>query len=477
MQRMKVIVVGTGTRVTHLMHELDRDKVDVLFFVDPTHRHVGQQFCGRKVFALDHIVAASFDYVLFDGDSVEVLDKLLQMGVPFQKLVPINPELFHRSLSARHHESLELLKKPRKAPGRKARIALINYNNSNYHGYALMKYIPDDILEKYEVDLIQEENREALHDYDVIVSSHYDGIYHGKHVNIELWHGFPIKRMGLLHEQSVYPSALEFMERRSKHTDLILSYSQLYTTFFNASFPSVATKYRITGMPRNDLLFEDGSLDKLERISNRDLKNEHVVFYMPTWRKGANDKAEVSRPRTGLFGFPDEDNGKILRFVEQNRVFLVVKLHPFEHEQLKDLELFRHERIFLLSDEQLMASNIHLYELLPSAKVLVTDYSSVYFDTLLIDLPVIFAPTDVDEYRESRGFMLEPYQFLTPGPTVFRFQDLEQAFRRFAGDHDEYKEARATVRKLVFRYEDNQSSLRAWREIDNYLTGKGIGRG
>lgn len=40
--------------------------------------------------------------------------------------------------------------------------------------------------------------------------------------------------------------------------------------------------------------------------------------------------------------------------------------------------------------------------------VLITDYTSAYFDFLLLDKPVVFNFYDFEEYSETRGFSFTP---------------------------------------------------------------------
>jgi len=46
--------------------------------------------------------------------------------------------------------------------------------------------------------------------------------------------------------------------------------------------------------------------------------------------------------------------------------------------------------------------------------LLITDYSSIYFDYLLLDRPIIFLPYDIDAYSGENGFTV-PYDEFTPG--------------------------------------------------------------
>lgn len=56
----------------------------------------------------------------------------------------------------------------------------------------------------------------------------------------------------------------------------------------------------------------------------------------------------------------------------------------------------------LLGKKLLTVPNqMDLYEILPHTDLLITDYSSVYFDYLLLDKPIVFTPTDLGEYSKN----------------------------------------------------------------------------
>lgn len=472
---MRIIVFGTGSSADAFYNALDRECCEILYFVDNNKEKQSTKYLEYDIEPPEKLLGTEFDLVVIASQySYEIQRQLLSMGIPFEKIVPYHYEAHTDLFRKTYKETIGNLTsqcKPSARQSRKTRIAVTNYNYSNSNGYALLRWLPDFISDKYEVSLIGPDRKDELHLYDVIVSSNFDGIYNGKHLNIELWHGFPIKRMGMMYEQYATTRFISYQEHRARHIHRIASYSHLYTTFYNACYPTDSKKYRITGLPRNDLLFSSGSMRKLNKITNRSLDGKNIVFYLPTWRKlNFNKWVDVERDWSQLFHFPNESDNQIAEMLDQLDLFLVVKLHPSEYNQYKEIPLFRHERVFLLNDEILEKECIHLYELLPSAKILITDYSSVFFDTLLIDIPVIFAPTDQQEYSENRGFLLEPYQFLTPGPTVHNLDQLKQEIMLCLEGKDRYKTARAEVKQLVFQYPDNQSSLRVWQMIDEFLS-------
>jgi CDP-ribitol ribitolphosphotransferase len=125
--------------------------------------------------------------------------------------------------------------------------------------------------------------------------------------------------------------------------------------------------------------------------------------------------------------------------------------------------------IYLLTDSMLNQNRVDLYEILGACDLLITDYSSVYFDFLLLNRPIIFTPTDLEAYRSTRGLLLHPYEFWTPGPKTFNQDDLQQAIFQSFDNPMTYDSERRTISGMAHTYQDDQSSARIWREIDLYV--------
>ena len=83
------------------------------------------------------------------------------------------------------------------------------------------------------------------------------------------------------------------------------------------------------------------------------------------------------------------------------------------------------------TDADLLSRQLTLYRLLAHADMLITDYSSVWVDWLLIDRPMAFAIADMKEYVASRG-TFQPLEDYLPGPITDSLPGLERAIRKRA---------------------------------------------
>jgi CDP-glycerol glycerophosphotransferase len=101
--------------------------------------------------------------------------------------------------------------------------------------------------------------------------------------------------------------------------------------------------------------------------------------------------------------------------------------------------------------------------LLKITDVLVTDYSSVYMDYLLLDRPIIFFPYNYEKYMAANEGLLFDYNSMTPGPKCYSQDQLHKEITDCAVNHkDEYANERARIKKLAFKYEDGRSCERIW---------------
>ena len=125
--------------------------------------------------------------------------------------------------------------------------------------------------------------------------------------------------------------------------------------------------------------------------------------------------------------------------------------------------------ITLITEKQLKKEDMEFYETLNAADLLITDYSSVYFDYLLLDRPLIFVPVDLEEYIETRGLLLEPYDAWTPGPKCLDQAHLEREIVRNLTHPEAYTQERKALSRIVHRYRDGNASDRVWRLINQLM--------
>ena len=100
---------------------------------------------------------------------------------------------------------------------------------------------------------------------------------------------------------------------------------------------------------------------------------------------------------------------------------------------------------------------MQLYELVAHADALVTDYSSIYFDYLLLNRPIGFTCDDMEAYGGNRGFVVDNPLELMPGMKIQNYPEFVAfAEKVFAGD-DGFREERERVNNLVNADQDGQS--------------------
>ena len=115
-------------------------------------------------------------------------------------------------------------------------------------------------------------------------------------------------------------------------------------------------------------------------------------------------------------------------------------------------------------------SKSDIYPLLPMFDMMVTDYSSIFFDFLLLDRPVTFHCPDLASYKaDDRGMCLN-YDEIAAGRRTTSFAELLSALDEFAkGTEDEYGPEREAVKNLVHDHKDGLSGDRFVSYLDAEL--------
>ncbi|MEJ5230087.1 MAG: CDP-glycerol glycerophosphotransferase family protein [Pseudothermotoga sp.] len=283
-------------------------------------------------------------------------------------------------------------------------------------------------------------------------------------VYIELWHGFPTKKAGLMDMR---------VQKYEGTPDIFCSYSEFGTVLRNACLGLSINRYVITGAPRNDYLLTSNGRRNLEELFDIDLEGKKVVIFAPTFRVGWQDFVEGNKSRDNLFGFQRFDLQLFIDFLKANNIVFFMKLHPNEEHFFVDhYKGFESKHIRVIDSLQLKQARIDFYQLLNGADLLITDYSSVYFDWLLLDRPVIFIPVDLKEYKETRGGWLLDYEYWTAGPKCVDQKTLQAEIKRCLEESNYYKEQRQFICNLVHKYKDANSTERVLQLIEKALGGE-----
>jgi CDP-glycerol glycerophosphotransferase (TagB/SpsB family) len=94
---------------------------------------------------------------------------------------------------------------------------------------------------------------------------------------------------------------------------------------------------------------------------------------------------------------------------------------------------------------------------LPEIDVLITDYSSIYLDYLLLNRPCIFIPHDIEQYKEGRGLLLDDYDFWAPGYKVKSFMEFLESLKCSLSGLDPYKTHREEICRQFNYYQTDNS--------------------
>jgi len=275
------------------------------------------------------------------------------------------------------------------------------------------KQVFNDLKRKYGNNVVYSYSMAALRVFvssKVIVVSHavYDitpfDIFHKNKKVVNLWHGFTFKTIGAL-VNGLSEESKEKIKSIYSKTELMISSSEAESEILSKSFGVDISKIKVTGYPRYDLLTHQKDKSILEKLSLP--KDKKLILYAPTFR----DVGDFS-----IFPFDDFSSEKLYKFLEDTNSILLLRFHKNDLNKVESKIEFN-DRIINFNQKVLEEVN----DILPFVDLLITDYSSILMDYVLLDKPMIFFPYDIEEYKKTRGFNFEVDSFY-PGRSIFSFK-------------------------------------------------------
>lgn len=255
----------------------------------------------------------------------------------------------------------------------------------------------------------------------------------GRAIIINLWHGVPLKKV-------CYDNKYEkdWNSPKQKFRDMLINVplgnmyyiatSKIFINIYQSAFR--VSKYQVLclGQPRCDIFFKKGNKIKY-------FPRKNIILYCPTHRKEGKEKINISK----LF-----DLDRLEAYLSKYDFYFVVKKHFYHRNETEDFRAYPH----IIDATKI---DIDIQRLIMETKAMVTDYSSIYIDYLLLDLPLLFYCYDYEKYLAQDRELYFKYEDVTPGLKARNFDELLKELVLFAENGSEYaREERERVKNLFY---------------------------
>ncbi len=224
-------------------------------------------------------------------------------------------------------------------------------------------------------------------------------------VYLNTWHGTPLKTLGKSTEN-------DFFDIANVQKNFVMADYLLYPS--NYMMDIMIKDYMIQGLANNKIML--CGYPRNEVFLRNDVKNikkqlgisaKTLIAYMPTWR-GSVRSFDIERQ----IKIAEKHIKQISEKLNANQV-LYVNMHPYIGNKI-NVEKYNNVKTF--------PKDLETYDFLSICDILITDYSSVFFDFATTNKKIILFAYDEKEYFENRGVYL-PFNEL-PFPKVKTVEDL-----------------------------------------------------
>lgn len=236
--------------------------------------------------------------------------------------------------------------------------------------------------------------------------------------------------------------------------DYCITTSLLSSQIISHAYNIPLYKFHALGFSRNDELLKNRRIDEFNHCLERCLEYpiNKVILYTPTHR---DYEESIHNNIRDILGFQVKGN-KLTEILRRYGAVIVCKIHSKQNLEALKAELPVGVLLYHAN------KNYGLCELMQYSDCLITDYTSVYFDYLLLDKPVIFNFYDFEKYKEFRGFSFDPLNGIIAGEVFTDEKSFCEKLELVLSGEDKWKQKRQWVRELVHKYVDDDSSQRIY---------------
>lgn len=259
-------------------------------------------------------------------------------------------------------------------------------------------------------------------------------------IYINTWHGIPLKTLG--YDQPLDKISVSNTVRNFIQSDYLISANSFLTEIYTRAYKLDGIykgKIIEEGYPRLDTVVKTERKDVINLLKKENVKvdeNKKIVLYAPTW-KGRD------------FYNPDCDINDYLELKQiiENKINcdeyqVLIKVHQAVYNRIRD-EISEYPFI--------VPATIDANVILSATDILISDYSSIYFDFLATGKPVLFYIPDVENYKEYRGMYFGIDEL--PGPYTDSVEQIADWINDIDSVFDSVKEKYQKIQKWCCDFE------------------------
>lgn len=280
-------------------------------------------------------------------------------------------------------------------------------------------------------------------------------------IYINTWHGIPLKTLG--YDLPDGNLAVANVLRNFLSTDYLISPNSFHTGIYLDTF-KLQGLYEGTiieeGQPRSDMIYHADRMEVINELKALGVSidpDKKIIMYAPTWK--GSDFGNPELGLTAYFDFLD----KVKSSIDTDEYQVFVKPHQQVYRFIKDDPQISSEFI---------PATIDTNSLLSVVDILVSDYSSIYFDFLDTKRPVLFYIPDLEMYKNYRGVYF-PLEEL-PGPTTKSLDDIVNWINDIDHVQEEYQEVYDKNVAWACPKDDGRVSEKVWEIVLDHKEGYNV---
>lgn len=263
---------------------------------------------------------------------------------------------------------------------------------------------------------------------------------------VDLWHG-----CGYKGDQK--------SDHRKIYYDYLMVTGKKYIDIFRDVLKDPDGNILDLGYPRNEFFTSSRSraADVMKEIKAA-AGSERSIIWMPTFRKSTVSRldADTGVGDTGLpVIYNEEDLLRADKCCRDAKVLLIIKRHLLQSTYVVPDEGFTN--ILFIDEKYLRDRDADSYELMAKTDALLTDYSSVAIDYMLLDKPMGYTLDDFSQYEDARGWSFDNVKEYMPGHHIYNMDDLEKFIKDVADGADPFRDRRNEILGDVQTYRDGFS--------------------